>query len=58
MCVNSLEGKTPRKFGNLNKRDVNVTPGGLLDELGYPRAFPRPRTANLENASRIRSLLV
>jgi hypothetical protein len=32
--------------------------GGLLDELGYPRAFPRPRAEKLENASRIRSLLV
>jgi hypothetical protein len=32
--------------------------GGLLDELGYPRAFPHPRAEKLENASRIRSLLV
>ncbi|HKF55884.1 MAG TPA: sulfotransferase [Blastocatellia bacterium] len=32
--------------------------GGLLDKLGYPRAFPRPRAEKLENASRIRSLLV
>jgi len=31
--------------------------GGLLDELGYPRAFPRPRAEKLENASRIRGLL-
>ena len=31
--------------------------GGLLDELGYPRAFPRPRNEKLENASRIRRLL-
>jgi len=32
--------------------------GGLLDELGYPRAFRHPRVEMLENASRIRSLLV
>jgi hypothetical protein len=31
--------------------------GGLLDELGYPRAFGRPRAETLENASRIRSSL-
>ncbi len=30
--------------------------GGLLDELGYPRAFPRLRPEILENASRIREL--
>ena len=30
--------------------------GGLLDELGYPRAFPRPRPESLENVSRIREL--
>jgi len=30
--------------------------GGLLDELGYPRAFPRLRPESLENASRIREL--
>jgi hypothetical protein len=31
--------------------------GGLLDELGYPRAFPHPRAEKMENASRIRSRL-
>jgi hypothetical protein len=30
--------------------------GGLLDELGYPRAFPKPRPESLEIASRIREL--
>ncbi len=31
--------------------------GELLDELGYPRAVPRPRPELLESASRIRDLL-
>ncbi len=31
--------------------------GELLDELGYPRAFPRPLPEMLENASRIRNAL-
>lgn len=31
--------------------------GGLLDELGYPRAVPRPRPDVLENVTRIRHLL-
>ncbi len=31
--------------------------GELLDELGYPRAVPRPRSDLLESASRIRDLL-
>ncbi len=31
--------------------------GGLLDELGYPRAVPRCRPENLNRASRIRYLL-
>jgi hypothetical protein len=30
--------------------------GGLLDELGYPRAFPLPRPESLENVLRIREL--
>jgi Sulfotransferase family len=30
--------------------------GGLLDELAYPRAFPRSRPERLEHASRIRHL--
>jgi len=30
--------------------------GGLLDELGYPRAIPRFRPERLEAASRIREL--
>jgi hypothetical protein len=30
--------------------------GGLLDELGYPRAFPRLRPESLEDASRMREL--
>ncbi len=32
--------------------------GGLLDELGYPRAFPRPSPPALEHASGIRDLYV
>ena len=31
--------------------------GGLLDELGYVRAAPHPRTESLEHASKIRALL-
>jgi hypothetical protein len=31
--------------------------GGLLDELGYARAIPRPRPEILEHASYIRNLL-
>jgi sulfotransferase family protein len=31
--------------------------GALLDELGYPRAFPQPRQEQFENASRIRESL-
>ena len=31
--------------------------GELLDELGYPRAFPRQRREGLERASRVRDLL-
>jgi len=31
--------------------------GGLLNELGYPRAFPRPGAEKVENASRIRNQL-
>ncbi len=31
--------------------------GELLDELGYPRAAPRPRPETLESVSRIRNLL-
>ncbi len=31
--------------------------GELLDELGYPRAVPHPRSENLESASKIRNLL-
>ncbi len=31
--------------------------GQLLDELGYPRAFPQPRPERLEMASRVRELL-
>jgi hypothetical protein len=31
--------------------------GELLDELGYPRAVPRPRPEALEHASKIRELL-
>lgn len=31
--------------------------GELLDDLGYPRAFGRPRPESLESASRIRNLL-
>ena len=34
-----------------------ATVGGLLDELSYPRAFPRPRTEALERGSRIREEL-
>jgi len=30
--------------------------GDLLDELGYPRAVPRPQPAHLEHASRMREL--
>jgi hypothetical protein len=30
--------------------------GDLLDDLGYPRAFPRPRSEALLQASRIRDL--
>jgi len=30
--------------------------GELLDELGYPRAFPQLRPERLEDASRIREL--
>jgi hypothetical protein len=32
--------------------------GGLLDELGYARAFPHPRPASLAHAAKIRQLLV
>jgi hypothetical protein len=32
--------------------------GALLDELGYPRAFPHPRPEKLEHAARIRSRLI
>jgi hypothetical protein len=31
--------------------------GSLLEELGYPRAFPHPRRESVERASRIRNLL-
>lgn len=31
--------------------------GGLLDELGYTRAFPHPRAERIEAASRIREVL-
>lgn len=31
--------------------------GWLLDELGYPRAFPHPRSEDLETASTIRDVL-
>jgi hypothetical protein len=31
--------------------------GGLLDELGYPRAVPRSQPERLESAARIRNLL-
>lgn len=34
-----------------------ATAGELLDELGYPRAFPHPRSECLENAAKIRNLL-
>jgi hypothetical protein len=30
--------------------------GDLLDELGYPRAFPRPSPHIMKRASRIRDL--
>jgi len=31
--------------------------GLLLDELGYPRAFTRPRTVAVEHSSQVRNLL-
>jgi hypothetical protein len=31
--------------------------GELLDELGYPRAFPRQRREKLQSAARVRALL-
>lgn len=31
--------------------------GDLLDELGYPRAFPSPRQERIENAAKVRDLL-
>jgi sulfotransferase family protein len=31
--------------------------GALLDELGYPRTFARPRTAAVEHSTQVRSLL-
>ncbi len=31
--------------------------GGLLDELGYARAVPHPRSQSLKHASTIRELL-
>jgi hypothetical protein len=34
-----------------------VAAGELLDELGYPRAFPHPRPEAVERATRIRNLL-
>ena len=30
--------------------------GDLLEELGYERAFPRPRAAALDTASQLRAL--
>jgi hypothetical protein len=32
--------------------------GGLLNELTYPRAFPRSRYERLQHASRVRHLFV
>src|SRR5438445_13625155 len=32
--------------------------GGLLDELGYPRAVPQPGTEALEHAARIREAFI
>jgi len=31
--------------------------GALLDELGYPRAFPNLRLETVQNATRVRELL-
>jgi hypothetical protein len=43
----------------MSREDVErfeAAAGGLLDELGYPRAFPRLRPKRLEDASIIREL--
>ncbi len=35
---------------------IEAAVGDLLDELGYARAFPRPKRQMLRHASRIRDL--
>lgn len=35
-----------------------ATAGDLLDELGYPRAVPRPRSETLQHAARIQELFI
>ena len=43
----------------MSREDVEsfeAAAGGLLDELGYPRALPRLQPERLEVASRIREL--
>ncbi len=55
----SYPGLRDRRF-QMSTEDVarfEAAVGDLLDELGYPRAVPRPRPESLERASRIRNLL-
>jgi len=40
-----------------NVERFEAVAGELLDELGYARAFPRPRPESLEAAARIRNVI-